>query len=134
MAPLCARLGLASIDTYISNRKLRWAGHVTMCMDMSRLPRKFMTAWVDVPRPRGRPMHSYGNDLTRELNSTGFNLDSRAIDIGTSKSWGEAAQDRERTLACTVEHCDANETHISDQALVVNQRATDWSHRLRSRR
>ena len=130
LAPLYSALGLTSIDKYISNRKLRWAGHV-MRMDMSRLPRKFMTAWVDVPRERGRPVHSYGHDLARELNSIGFNLDRRAVGIGASQSWGEAAQNRElwRELSCTI----MQTKPISDQAPVVQPRATNWSHRLRSR-
>ena len=130
LAPLYSALGLTSIDKYISNRKLRWAGHV-MRMDMSRLPRKFMTAWVDVPRERGRPVHSYGHDLARELNSIGFNLDRRAVGIGASQSWGEAAQNRElrRELSCTI----MQTKPISDQAPAVQPRATNWSHRLRSR-
>jgi hypothetical protein len=58
-------LGLMSLDQVISNRKLRWAGHVRRT-DWSSLPRKFLTSWVDAPRCRGRA-HSYGHDLTREL-------------------------------------------------------------------
>jgi hypothetical protein len=65
LAPMYTALGLTSLDLIISNRKLRWAGHVRR-MDWSRLPRKFLTSWVDVPRCRGRA-HSYGHDLTREL-------------------------------------------------------------------
>jgi hypothetical protein len=87
-------LGLTSLDQVISNRKLRWAGHVRR-MDRSRLPRKFLTSWVDAPRCRGRA-HSYGHDLTRELQLIGFNTDGAAVQRGVSPSWGTAAQDREK--------------------------------------
>jgi hypothetical protein len=43
LAPMYTALGLTSLDLVISNRKLRWAGHVRR-MDWSRLPRKFLTA------------------------------------------------------------------------------------------
>jgi hypothetical protein len=87
-------LGLTSLDLVISNRKLRWAGHVRR-MDWSRLPRKFLTSWVDAPRCRGRA-HSYGHDLTRELQLIGFNTARAAVQLGVSLSWGAAAQDREK--------------------------------------
>jgi hypothetical protein len=65
-------------------------------MDWSRLPRKFLTSWVDAPRCRGRA-HSYGHDLTRELQLIGlqlqvnFNTDRVAVQLGVSLSWGAAA-------------------------------------------
>jgi hypothetical protein len=46
LAPMCTALGLTSLDLVISNRKLGWAGHVRR-MDWSRLPRKFLTSWVE---------------------------------------------------------------------------------------
>jgi hypothetical protein len=64
-------------------------------MDWSRLPRKFLTSWVDAPRCRGRA-HSYEHDLTRELQLIGFNTDKAAVQLGVSLSWGAAAQDREK--------------------------------------
>jgi hypothetical protein len=65
-------------------------------MDWSRLPRKsFLTLWVDAPHCRGRA-HSYGHDLTRELQLIGFNTDRAAVQLGVSQSWGAAAQDREK--------------------------------------
>jgi hypothetical protein len=65
LAPMYTALGLTSLDQVISNRKLRWAGHVKR-MDWSRLPRKFLTSWVDAPLCRGWA-HSYGHDLTRVI-------------------------------------------------------------------
>jgi hypothetical protein len=63
-------------------------------MDWSRLPRKFLTSWVDAPRCRGRA-HSYGHNLTHELQQIGFNTDRAAVQLGVSLSWGAAAQDRD---------------------------------------
>jgi hypothetical protein len=45
LAPMYAALGVTGIDLFISSRELRWAGHV-MRMNMTRLPRIFMTSWV----------------------------------------------------------------------------------------
>jgi hypothetical protein len=94
LAPMYTVLGLTSLDQVISNWKLRWAGHVRR-MDWSRLPRKFLTSWVDAPRCGGRA-HFYGHDLTRELQLIGFNTDRAAVQRGVSPSWGGAAQDREK--------------------------------------
>jgi hypothetical protein len=80
-------LGLTSLDLVISNRKLRWAGHVRRMDWWSRLPRKFFTSSVDAPRCRGRA-HSYEHDLTRELQLIGFNTDRAAVQLGVSLSWG----------------------------------------------
>ncbi|KAJ1628772.1 hypothetical protein T492DRAFT_908117 [Pavlovales sp. CCMP2436] len=93
LAPQYVALGLTDIDQYISNRKLRWAGHV-MRMSMSRLPHMFMKSWVNAPRRNGQPLISYGRDLTRELNNFGVNLDGQAVGVGVSTSWGKAAQDK----------------------------------------
>jgi hypothetical protein len=94
LAPMYTALGLTSLDLVISNRKLRWAEHVRR-LDWSRLPRKFLTSWVDAPRCRGRA-HPYGHDLTRELQLIGFNTDRAAVQRGVSPSWGGAAQDKEK--------------------------------------
>jgi hypothetical protein len=68
---------------------------MTLSLDWSRLPRKFLTSWVDAPRCRGRA-HSYGHDLTRKLQLIGFNTDRAAVHLGFSLSWGAAAQDRDK--------------------------------------
>ena len=91
---LFARLNVPCVERLISNRKLRWAGHVARMDIRSRLPRKFLSSWVrGVERPRGR-VFSYGHDLARELRALGFNLDGRAEQIGVSRSWVSVAQDR----------------------------------------
>jgi hypothetical protein len=77
-------------------------------MDWSRLPRKFLTLWVDAvndaPRCRGRA-HSYGHALTRELQLIGFNTDRAAVQLGVSLSWGAAAQDREKWRKLAARYC-----------------------------
>jgi hypothetical protein len=113
-------LGLTSLDQVISNRKLRWAGHVRR-IDWSRLPRKFPTSWVDAPRCRGRA-HSYGHDLshlTRELQLIGFNTDRAAVQRGVSPSWGGAAQDKEkcRKLAARLPLAPVGTKPNSEQAM-----------------
>jgi hypothetical protein len=112
-------LGLTSLDQVISNRKLRWAGHVRRMDWLSlRLPRKFLTSWVDAPRCRGRA-HSSGHDLTRELQLIGFNTDRAAVQRGVSPSWGAAVQGKEkwRKLAARLPLALVSETKpISEQA------------------
>jgi hypothetical protein len=116
LAPMYTALGLTSLDQVISNRKLRWVGHVRR-MDWSRLPRKFLTSWVDAPRCRGRA-HSYRHDLTRELQLIGFHTDRAAVQRGVSPSWGAAAQDREkwRKLAAGLPLAPVETKPISEQA------------------
>jgi len=79
------RLKMETIDQYISERKLRWAGHVAR-MDHSRLPRKFLTSWVRHPRPVGRPQYTFGHSLNKTLERAGIPT--------VSKTWRELAQDR----------------------------------------
>ena len=42
-------LGIQSLDYYLLNRRLRWAGHVAR-MPQVRIPRRLLTSWVDHPR------------------------------------------------------------------------------------
>jgi hypothetical protein len=156
LAPQYAALGITGIDQYISTRILRWAGHV-MRMPWLRLPRKFMTSWVDAPRGSGRPRHTYGHGLAHELSEIGFNLDRQAVDIGVSPSWSKAAGDkgtwRKLTRLRDVEpnfkqartksaaqssagapvssHGDAGAKQSDDQTLTTE---ASWTQRLRTRR
>ena len=115
-------------------------------MDWSRLPRKFLTSWVDAPRCRGRA-YSYGHDLTRELQLIGFNTDRAAVQLGVSLSWGAAAQDREkwRKLAARLplapvpvetkpisEQARTERTQSEHAQPAPDPAATTWSQRLRS--
>jgi hypothetical protein len=108
--------------------------------------RKFLTSWVDAPRCRGRA-HSYGHDLTRELQLIGFNIDRVAVQRGVSPSWGAAAQDKEkwRKLAARLPLATVETKPISEQQARTERTqsehaqpapgpaATTWSRRLRPR-
>ena len=65
------RLKLEKMEYYISLRKLRWAGHLAR-MPMTRLPRQFLTSWVNHPRPHGRPQYTYGHSLNKSLKRAGI--------------------------------------------------------------
>jgi hypothetical protein len=114
LAPMYTALGLTSLDLVISNRKLPWAGHVRR-MDWSRLPRKFLTSWVDAPRCRGRArpharapadllQHRQGGRAARRLSELG----------GCSSRQREMAQARSSATAGAC-HC-GNETHLRTSA------------------
>jgi hypothetical protein len=114
-------------------------------MDWSRLPRKFLTSWVDAPRCRGRA-HSYGHDLTRELQLIGFNFNREAVQLGVLPSWGLPLKtEKWRTLAARLPLAPVETKPISEQARTEptqaehaqpepDSAATTWSQRLRPRR
>ena len=79
------RLKLEKMEYYISLRKLRWAGHLAR-MPMTRLPRQFLTSWVNHPRPHGRPQYTYGHSLNKSLKRAGI--------PSAFKEWSQLAQDR----------------------------------------
>ena len=70
---LLDRLGLFSIDSYITKRQLSWAGHVAR-MGFERLPRKLFSSWVTSKRPRGAPEFTYGRGLKKALNKANIPL------------------------------------------------------------
>ena len=86
---LLQRVGVRSMDYYLAARQLRWVGHV-MRMDMSRLPRRFLTAWVQHPRPVGRPQLTFGHSLLKLLKKTGVPCGKN----GELDTWGVLALDR----------------------------------------
>jgi hypothetical protein len=60
-----------------------------------------VASWVHAPRCRvsaedGTLLRARPHAVTRELQLIGFNLDSEAVQLGVSLSWGAAAQDREK--------------------------------------
>ena len=78
------RIGVASIDAYVTRRQLRWAGHVSR-MSWERLPRKMLSSWVRNKRPVGAPQYTYGRGLYKGLKRI-----SRA-----TYNWFKSAADRE---------------------------------------
>jgi hypothetical protein len=94
------RLLLEPFDYYLARRRLRWAGHLSR-MPMSRLPRLFLSSWVDHKRPQQRPQFTYGHGLKRDLSNAG-------VDI---KNWGSLARNRNLWHAITQQknvHCNSN--------------------------
>ena len=83
-AELRRRVGVLSIDTYITRHQLRWAGHVAR-MPAHRLPRKMLSSWVRAKRPIGAPQLTYGRMLRKSMKNV--RIDSQA--------WSVLAQDRE---------------------------------------
>ena len=79
------RVGLKSIDTYITQRQLRWAGHVAR-MTYDRLPRKMLSSWVPNKRPRGAPEFTYGRGLYKALKKVEVSKDN----------WYALAENREQ--------------------------------------
>jgi hypothetical protein len=84
LTPMYTALSLTSLDQVISNRKLRWAGHVRR-MDWLRLPRKFLTSWVDALAAEDG--HTPKGTTTRASSTThstdiGFNLDRAPVQLG----------------------------------------------------
>ena len=84
---LLKRLGIETLDHYLTTRYLRWAGHVAR-MGMHRLPRRFLTGWVDHKRPVGRPNFTYGHSLKKVLRSRNLPTDFH--------QWRPLAADRDK--------------------------------------
>ena len=69
-------------------------------MHFSRLPRMFLSSWVDHKRPQQRPQFTYGHGLLRDLRNAGVHL----------KAWDTLAGDRNLWHAITQQknvHCNA---------------------------
>ena len=63
---LLERLSLKRIDQYICHRRLSWLGHVAR-MPFTRLPRKLLSSWVNIRRPREAPEFTYGRGVFKAL-------------------------------------------------------------------
>ena len=83
---LLCRTGLSSIDTYVTRRQLRWAGHVAR-MDFSRLPRKMISSWVHRKRPRGAPQYTYGHGLFKALKKASVDTDAWWMLASNRENW-----------------------------------------------
>ena len=85
-AQLLGRLGLPTIDSFITRRQLRWAGHVSR-MDFGRLPRRMMSSWVRSKRPRGAPRFTYGRALRKSLKKAGISTDTWTAQAMDRANW-----------------------------------------------
>ena len=81
---LACRLGILDIDTYVTRRHPRWAGHVAR-MSEDRLPRRFLSCWVRNKRPTGCPHFTYARGLFKSL---------KKVDVERA-AWYDLAQERE---------------------------------------
>ena len=64
VSQLLNNLKLKPIETYIDQRQMRWAVHVSR-MPWNRLPRKMLTAWCNSKRPKVAPQMTYGQNLKK---------------------------------------------------------------------
>ena len=80
---LLNRLGLKSIDAYVTTRQLQWAGHV-MRMPFERLPRKLISSWCAEKRPVGCPAYTYGRGIYKALKKVNIE----------AEGWSDLAQNR----------------------------------------
>ena len=91
---LLSRVNMHPMAFYLARRRLRWGGHVYR-MDQSRLPKKFLTAWVNHERPRGRPQYVYGHGLTRDLRNAGIDLATWETLAADEEMWHEITEQRD---------------------------------------
>ena len=82
-----SRLGLHSLGFYLARRRLAWAGHVARMDFNTRLPRKFLTCWVNNPRPRGRPQAHYGHGLKIDLANAGIDASQWLVKAADLSVW-----------------------------------------------
>jgi len=80
------RLNVMDLDSYHHNRILRWAGHVTRRMPMTRVLRQLLTGWVAHSRPNGCPEMTWGRALKKALKCKGLPVNF--------KEWRAVAEDR----------------------------------------
>ena len=78
-------LKLKPIETYIDQRQMRWAGHVSR-MPWNRLPRKMLTSRCNSKRPKGAAQMTYGRNLKKVFKR-------RSVD---NKTWMTRSKNRVR--------------------------------------
>jgi hypothetical protein len=80
-----AKLGIHDIDKYYVCKTLDWMQNIALMPDC-RLPKKFLTCWIDAKRPVGRPKQNLGHTYKRILQTCGI-----SSHYGT---WTELAKDK----------------------------------------
>ena len=61
---------------------------------MTRLPRMFLSSWVDNKRPRQRPQFNYGHGLGRDLRNAGVHIDNWASFVSDRNIWHAITQQK----------------------------------------
>ena len=98
-ATLEKRIGVRPMQETIRTNQLRWAGHV-MRMDESRLPRKFITSWVENPRRNGRPQQNYGHTLAKQLEGAGILISNWHLKTMDRDVWRRLIDPRNSERVC----------------------------------
>ena len=88
-----SRLQLQPFHFYLARRRLRWAGHVSR-MPMTRLPRMFLSSWVDNERPHQRPQFNHGHGLRRDLHNADVNISDWGVLANNSSFWHAISQQK----------------------------------------
>ena len=68
------KLGTQSILYYARYLQLSWIGTIRR-LSTDRLPRKFLTSWIPLPRGVGRPVSDYTDTILKALESVGIGED-----------------------------------------------------------
>jgi hypothetical protein len=91
MSRVLKKAGLLPITTYIARRKLRWAGHV-LRMDQDRLPRKFLSSWIEKPRKPNGQWLTWGRALQKEMDRAGIERDTWSIRARNRPDWRKGSR------------------------------------------
>ena len=82
-----AKAGMASMQTMLTTRRLRWLGHVARMQD-NRIPKKLLYGELaSGTRPTGRPSLRYKDVCKRDLKAGGFNLPDLGTATSDRKAW-----------------------------------------------
>lgn len=124
MHTLLDRCGLNTFREYVDSRQLGWLGHVAR-MGQSRLPRRFLTAWVDNPRPLGGLNKTYGHRLIGCCSIIKRRLPYPGVDKSdsTSHPWLDQAQDRSSWRAAVRRGCNMKPPTVTHRSRPRQRRA-----------
>ena len=80
------KMGLETLDVYITRRQLGWGGHVAR-MPFFRLPRRMLSSWVYARRPTGSPQFTYARGLRKALIKAGIDPETWHDDAQAQGAW-----------------------------------------------
>ena len=67
---------------------------------MTRLPRMFLSSWVDNKRPQQRPQFNYGHGLRRDLRNAGLHINNWASLASDRSIWHSITQ--QKNVFCNI--------------------------------